>query len=514
MQEPFERGAGVLLPISSLPSPYGIGTFGKAAYEFVDTLSGAGQHYWQVLPIGPTSYGDSPYQSYSAFAGNPYFIDLDTLVEEGLLSREEIGAYQWSDTDAYVSYDRIYEGRFAVLYLAYGRSRHQETEDYQQFCAENDDLWLKDFALYCALKKYYDQKPWTEWEDDAKFRNPAFLAEMTDQLADEIGFQKFMQYKFREQWTKLKAYANEKHIEIIGDIPLYMAMDSADVWANPKQYKLDDDLNPTFVAGCPPDCFSATGQLWGNPIYLWSAHEADGFRWWKARMKANASLYDVIRIDHFIGIVRYFNIPAGDTDATGGHFEWGPGKKLCDAIDEAIGDKKIIAEDLGLMIPEVRSLLAQTGYPGMKVLQFAFDGKMDNDHLPFNYGNNLVVYSGTHDNETLVGFYRSQPDSVKAQMLKYLNVSNPYDLCFKMARCLMSSTAAVCIIPAQDLLGLGNEARINTPSTLGDNWKWRLTPGQLTLRTFYELNIPDITEIYGRKYEEPQEEAEEETAAE
>lgn len=499
MQDTFQRSAGILLPVSSLPSPYGIGTLGKEAYAFVDMLAAAEQRYWQVLPVGPTSYGDSPYQSYSAFAGNPYFIDLDMLAAEGLVSKEEIASYQWSDTDSYVSYDRIYQCRYPLLYLAYTRSGHRDSPEYREFVKKHGRIWLEDFALYCACKKYFEQKPWTEWDVGAKFRDEDTLEELQGRLRDEIDFQMFMQFKFREQWESLKQYANEKGIEIIGDIPLYMALDSADVWAHPELFKLDADLEPTYVAGCPPDAFSASGQLWGNPIYDWKRHEEDGFAWWRARMQANASLYDVIRIDHFIGIVRYYNIPAADETALNGMFEWGPAKRLTDAIDAAIGEKKVIAEDLGLMIPEVRELLSETGYPGMKVLQFAFDGDENNDHLPFRYGHNCIVYSGTHDNETLAGFCADQPQKVVRRLYSYFDAAGCGDVRQKVIRGMYASTADVAVLTVQDILGLGNEARMNTPSTLGDNWKWRLAPGQLTAELLEELQLPELVKIYGRK---------------
>ena len=515
MQERLQRAAGILCPVSSLPSPYGIGTFGKAAYQFIDLLKEAGQRYWQVLPIGPTGYGDSPYQPYSAFAGNPYFIDPELLMEEGLLTEEEVKGYKWSDTDSYISYDRIYNCRFPALYLAYSRSNHKNTREYMEFVWENGDDWLYDFALYCACKKFYDQKSWLEWPDEVRFRDEEKMAELQVRLKDEIEFQIFLQYEFRKQWTNLKQYAHENDVRIIGDIPLYMALDSADVWANPHLFCLDEDRRPTRVAGCPPDAFSADGQLWGNPIYDWKVHEAEDFAWWKKRMRANAANYDVIRIDHFIGIVRYFNIPAGDTTARNGWFEWGPGKKLTDAIDSAIGNEcRIVAEDLGIMIPQVKELLAETGYPGMKVLQFGFDGSRDNDHLPYNYNGNCLVYCGTHDNETLTGFVtgKNHVTDVK-NMARYFDVSSLADetdgnetireeavreLREKVFRGMYASTAVLAILTVSDLLGLGNEARINTPSTSGDNWKWRIAPGQLSAETLEQYHLKELAELFGR----------------
>lgn len=372
-QESFDRSAGILMPVSSLPAPYGIGTFGKSAYELVDKLVEARQKYWQVLPIGPTSFGDSPYASFSAFAGNPYFIDLDILIEEGLLERNYVNSFMWNLEDKYVDYGLIYNSRFKVLRTAFENSNHFETEEYKKFLEENE-FWLEDYCIYSACKNKFSGTAWFDWDEDIKFRKKEALNNIKEELADEIDFYKFIQFKFYEQWNKLKSYANDKNIEIIGDIPIYVAYDSVDVWQNTDMFQLDEELNPKSVAGVPPDAFSETGQRWGNPIYNWKKIEEDNFSWWRKRMEHSAKLYDVIRIDHFIGMVKYYSIPAKDEDARNGKWQKGPGMKLIKAINESIGDKKIVAEDLGVKIPEVAEVLEKSGYPGMKVLEFAFDG--------------------------------------------------------------------------------------------------------------------------------------------
>ena len=408
MKTMLERGAGILMPVSSLPSPYGIGTFGSAAYEFVDFLKKARQKYWQVLPVGPTSYGNSPYQSFSAFAGNPYFIDLDTLVKEGLLTQDEINACYWGDNPTQVAYDAVFWYRFPLLKKAYARSEYREEQGYEKFCMDSW-FWLNDYAFYMALKFHFDNKEWLAWPEDIRFRKKEAVESYREELKDEIDFWKFLQYKFYQQWGKLRAYANEQGISIIGDIPIYVALDSADVWTHPELFLLDEEnLTPLKVAGVPPDAFSETGQLWGNPLYRWDVQEKTDFAWWKERMKASTRLYDVVRIDHFIGVTQYYAIPAGSEDGKTGEWLKGPGKKLTDAINMVIGDTKIIAEDLGIFVPEVKELLEETGYPGMKIIEFAFSGDRFNEHLPHMYSPNSVVYGGTHDNETLVGYFKPE----------------------------------------------------------------------------------------------------------
>ena len=411
MGKELERGAGILLPISSLPSPYGIGTLGEKAYEFVDLLRASGQKYWQVLPVGPTSYGDSPYQSFSAFAGNPYFIDLDFLAEEGLVNREELQGINWGSNPEYIEYDVIYNERFKILRKAFEASNHRETEEFKAFLEENED-WIQDFALFMAIKADHDNNEWLSWEADIRYRKPAAITKYKKKLADEIDFYIFMQYKFYEQWAKLKKYANKKGVQIIGDIPIYVALDSSDVWTNHTQFLLDKEWKPVNVAGCPPDMFSSYGQKWGNPIYDWKAMEKDDFAWWKRRMAASAKLYDVTRIDHFIGIVRYYNIPA-DGEPKDGFYAEGPGIKLINAIDSAMGGAKVIAEDLGVVVPEVVELIKKSGYPGMKVLQFSFDGDANSEHAFHNHSKNYVEYIGTHDNDTIIGYFDTMGKNTK-----------------------------------------------------------------------------------------------------
>jgi 4-alpha-glucanotransferase len=475
----LERGAGLLLSVSSLPSKYGIGTFGDEGYKFVDLLVAANQKYWQVLPLGPTSFGDSPYQSFSAFAGNPYFIDLDYLIREGLLNEGDMYGYDWGDNAAYVDYAKIYNARFDVLRKAYRASNHKNTKKYKVFLEENT-YWIDDYSLYMALKNHFDNKEWLAWDEDIRFREEAAIKKYTKLLKDDIDFWKFCQFKFYEQWNNLKQYANEKGIKIIGDIPLYVALDSSDVWVHGRLFELDERKNPINIAGVPPDNFSATGQRWGNLLYDWKAMEAEDFGWWRQRMSSSAKLYDIIRIDHFIGIVRYYAIPSKYDTAEHGVYRKGPGKKLTDVINEAVGDKQIIAEDLGVLIPAVTKLMDKSGYPGMKILQFAFGNGPKNEYLPHNYEkNNQVVYGGTHDNETLAGFFKEQKVEDLKYAMEYLNVNNVDDLIDATIRMGYATSSNAAIYQVQDILKLDNSARMNEPSTVGKNWKWRMLPGQL-----------------------------------
>lgn len=490
------RGAGLLMPISSLPAPYGIGTMGQEAYKFVDYLKKAGQSYWQVLPVGPTSYGDSPYQSFSAFAGNPYFIDLDYLVEEGLIKKEDITKYPWGDNEEYIDYAIIYESRFKVLHQAFENSDHKNSEAYKAFLKDNGH-WLEDYSMYMAVKGHFDNQEWLKWDEDIKMRTPEAMDKYAQMLADEIDFWKFCQFKFFEQWNKIRAYANDNGIEIIGDIPLYIALDSADVWANKELFELDEDVKPINVAGVPPDAFSEDGQLWGNPLYNWTKMEEMDFAWWKQRMSSNSKLYDIIRIDHFIGVVKYYSIPAGLTNAKKGEWRQGPGRKLVDAINSAIGDAKIIAEDLGVSMQEVKDVLAYSGYPGMKIVQFAFGGGTDNEHLPHNYNQNMVVYGGTHDNETVVGYFAEQSLEELKYAFAYMGITSKAEITDAVLRIAYASVASIAIFQVQDVLGLGSEARMNVPSTVGTNWKWRMLPGG-ALNDSHAKKLYRLSEIYGR----------------
>ncbi len=478
MEKRLTRGAGVLLPVSSLPSPYGIGTFGKEAYNFVDKLKKAGQVYWQVLPIGPTSYGDSPYQSFSTFAGNPYFIDLDMLIEEGLIEKSVVEDIDWGQLEYDIDYAKMYQNRYSVLRKAFFNTKERAGENYVHFVNDNKE-WLDDYALFMACKEYFSQKSWLEWEEDIRVRKPDAVKYYQNFLKEKIEFWKYLQYKFNEQWNKLKKYANKNGIKIIGDIPIYVALDSSDVWANPSQYQLDDDLKPVDVAGCPPDAFSDYGQKWGNPLYDWDKMEKDDFSWWKKRMKAASAWYDIIRIDHFIGMAKYYAIPADGVPADG-EYRIGPGEKLTAAINESIKTSQIIAEDLGVAMPEAKKLLAKEQYPGMKVLEFAFDGNRDNEYLPHNYINNCVVYSGTHDNETLMGYFETL-DKKNLQYLKdYTGCDDDKKLAHSVIRLAYRSVADTVIIQMQDILLKDNKARMNLPSTIGQNWRWRLKKGEFT----------------------------------
>ncbi|MCI8976280.1 MAG: 4-alpha-glucanotransferase [Lachnospiraceae bacterium] len=489
------RASGILLPVSSIPSAYGIGSFSKEAYEFVDFLEKAGQSYWQILPLGPTGYGDSPYQSFSTFAGNPYYIDFEELIEEGLLTKEQCEECDWGGSEAYVDYEKIYKSRFRVLKEAFDNSRLEDNEGFQAFVAENA-FWLSDYSLYMAVKDSYKGKSWSEWDGDIRLRKPEAIEKYAEKLKEEILFYEFQQYLFDTQWRKLKKYANDKGVKIIGDIPIYVALDSADTWANPELFQLDENRRPTGVAGCPPDAFSATGQLWGNPLYKWDYHKETEYAWWIQRISYCYKLYDVVRIDHFRGFDEYYNIPFGDTTAEFGRWEKGPGYDLFKVMKKKIGNKPVIAEDLGFLTPTVNQLLKKSGYPGMKVLQFSFDSREESDYLPHNYTANSVVYTGTHDNDTTVGWYQTISRRDRSFARKYLNIKTGRELEWNFIRAALGSVSDTAVIPMQDYLGLGSEARINVPSTLGTNWKWRMTKGQIP--EGLAEKIYDLCKLYGR----------------
>ncbi|MGN0364279.1 MAG: 4-alpha-glucanotransferase [Bilifractor sp.] len=489
------RTSGILLPVSSLPTRYGIGGFSDEAFAFVDQLEKAGQSWWQVLPLGPTGYGDSPYQSFSTFAGNPYYISLDKLREEGLLTSEECEEADCGQNPEYVDYEKIYFSRFLVLKKAYQRfsvANDQRTE-FEQFCEASQD-WLDDYALYMAIKNSQDGKAWSLWPEGLRDRDPDALKKAAGELEDEVDFYRFLQFIFAKQWNALRSYANQKGIGIIGDIPIYVAMDSADCWAGRELFQFDADGRPSGVAGCPPDAFSADGQLWGNPLYDWDYHKRTGYSWWIRRLRKCAELYDMVRIDHFRGFAGYYSIPYGAENARNGHWEKGPGMDLFRAVRNALGEQNYIAEDLGFLTDDVIEMVRQSGYPGMKVLEFAFDGDPDNVFLPHHYDHNCVVYTGTHDNETVVGWYHRLGRKGKAFAKKYLG--HRIDPQEDFVRLAMSSVADLAVIPLQDYLGLGNEARINFPSTVGDNWKWRMLPGQLDAHTVEKIR--ELTELYSR----------------
>lgn len=489
------RASGILLPVSSIPSAYGIGAFSKEAYEFVDFLKESGQTYWQILPLGPTGYGDSPYQSFSTFAGNPYYIDLEKLIQAGFLTREQCQDYDWGESENYVDYEKIYLSRFKVLKKVFEKSEIENNDAFCTFVKEND-FWLADYALYMAVKDSFQGKSWSEWDEDIRLRKPEAIEKYSSQLKEQILFYEFQQYLFADQWMQLKKYANERGIRIIGDIPIYVAFDSADTWANPELFQFDENCMPTGVAGCPPDSFSATGQLWGNPLYRWEYHRETGYAWWMQRISYCYKLYDVVRIDHFRGFDEYYNIPFGDTTAQFGKWEKGPGYDLFRVMKEKLGDKAVIAEDLGFLTPSVIELVKKTGYPGMKILQFAFDSREESDYLPHNYSSNSVVYTGTHDNDTTMGWYQTVGEHDRSFAKKYLNIKDDEDMVWNFIRAAIASVSDIAIIPMQDYLSLGSEARINVPSTLGNNWKWRMIKGQ----TDKELaeKICKMCKLYGR----------------
>ena len=475
------RASGILLPVSSLPSKYGIGCFSKSAFEWIDFLKESGQTFWQILPLGPTSYGDSPYQSFSTFAGNPYFISLEELIEEGLLTREECEAANLGTNPSYVDYEKQYENRNPLLHKAYENSKKREDADFLKF-EEEQKAWLPDYALFMALKDVHDKQAWNTWEKELIRKEPEVLAKYREELADEICYYEYLQYWFLKQWLKVKKYANDRGIRIIGDIPIYVAFDSADAWMNPELFAFDEDMNPIEVAGCPPDGFTADGQLWGNPIYDWEYHKKQNYAWWIRRIRHCEVLYDVVRIDHFRGFDEYYTIPYGMTNARIGEWKKGPGIALFHEVKKHVKNIEIIAEDLGYMTQSVRDLVAETGYPGMKVLQFAFGSGSDNEYLPHNYTPNSVVYTGTHDNETLMQYLECTEEHVRNHIREYMNrphASNE-ELCENLIWMAMSSVGKYCMIPLQDYLGLGKEARMNYPSTLGHNWEWRVRKEQLT----------------------------------
>lgn len=490
------RSSGILMHISSLPSEYGIGTMGREAKKFVNFLVKAGQTYWQILPVCPTSYGDSPYQSFSSFAGNPYFIDLTLLCRDRLLTKRECESCFWGKKPTEVDFGILYRNRYDLLKKAYRRFVKKVPEDFFSFCKEEKD-WLSDYAEFMALKDAHGGAAWEEWEDALRFREADAMKEVREKYAEEISFYKMLQYLFFKQWRSLKEYANQKGIKIIGDVPIYVAGDSADVWANPDQFYLDKDLHPIEVAGCPPDAFSEDGQLWGNPLFRWDVMKKDGYRFWTKRIQAMSKLYDVVRIDHFRGFDSYYAIPAGAKTAKKGEWKKGPGMDLFRMLEKKLGTLNIIVEDLGFLTPSVRKMVKDSGFPGMKVLQFAFDPREESDYLPHNYTSHSVVYTGTHDNETSVGWFQTAPRECVSFAKKYLSLTKEEGYHWGMMRGAWASVSDFAIVPMQDVLGLGNKARMNTPSTLGCNWKWRAKKDQIT--PALAAKIRKYMKMYGRE---------------
>ena len=488
------RESGILMHITSLPGPYGVGTMGKQAFAFVDFLEAAGQSWWQILPLNPTGYGDSPYQSCSTFAGNHYLIDLDTLIEAGLLKKEEVTSIRWSRKETKANFGLLYNSRLKVLRLAY--DRFQADDAFETFCEANAD-WLPDFALFMALKDRFGGKPWYQWDQDLKFRREEALKQAALDYAEEIRFYCFVQYLFDCQWTALREYAHSKGIRIIGDVPIYVPYDSVEVWSEPELFRLNEDLDPIDVAGCPPDAFTADGQLWGNPLYRWDVHEADGFRWWIRRLAAAGKLYDMVRMDHFRGLEAYWSVPYGDKTARNGKWVKGPDMAFVTAIKNALPDLSMIAEDLGFLTQEVLDLRDASGYPGMKVLQFAFDSREPSDYLPHTYTKNTVCYTGTHDNMTMRQWFDTAPAEAVEFAKEYMNLSRKEGYVWGCIRTVFASVSDLCIIQMQDILNLGAEGRMNFPGTLSDsNWTWRAKDG--IINPALAEKVGALTKLYCR----------------
>lgn len=495
----LERSSGILMPIFSLPSPYGIGTLGKEAYKFIDFLYESNQKYWQILPVGQLSYGDSPYQSFSTFAGNPYFVDLDMLIKDGLLKKSEVSKINWFETEDKVDYGKIYENRFNVLKIAYTRGIERDREDFDAF-VEEKQAWLKEYALFMACKRHFGMKAWMEWPDDIRLHTQEAVSKYTEELAEEIEFLEYIQFLFFKQWKELKEYAVSKQIGIIGDIPIYVALDSADVWSNPNWFYLDEDNKPIEVSGCPPDSFSATGQLWGNPLYRWDEMKKDNYGWWIRRVGGAFDLYDVLRIDHFRGFESFWSIPYGETTAINGKWVKGPGMDLIGRLTGWFKDNAFIAEDLGYLTPEVKQLLEDSKLPGMKVIEFAFDSREPSNYLPHTYTPNSVCYVGTHDNVTLVGWKDDASKKDIQYAYEYLGLNDQEGFSWGFLRGGMSSVSNLFIAQMQDYLELGKETRINTPGIPYGNWQWRMKKGANSKKL--AKKISKMTVLYGRNSHE------------
>ncbi|MDD7281499.1 MAG: 4-alpha-glucanotransferase [Erysipelotrichaceae bacterium] len=491
----MKRSSGILMPIFSLPSNYGIGTLGKEAYKFVDFLYEANQKYWQILPAGPISYGDSPYQSFSSFAGNPYFIDLDLLIEDKLLTKKEVSSIDWMETEEKVDYGRIYNHRFDVLFKAYKRGIEKYRNDFEHFVSEKSK-WIHEYSLFMACKRHFDMKAWSQWPEDIRLHKPEACQKYRQLLKEDVEFFEFLQFLFFKQWNQLREYAHSKDIQIIGDIPIYVALDSADVWSEPQWFLLDDQNVPIEVAGCPPDAFSEDGQYWGNPIYRYDAMQRDGYGWWIRRVDGSFQLYDVVRIDHFRGFESYWAIPYGSPTAKDGQWKKGPGMSLIGVLTSWFRGKEYIAEDLGVLTDEVIQLVKDSGLPGMKVLEFAFDSREAADYLPHTYPRNSVCYIGTHDNLTCKQWF-DEADKDDVQLaIDYLGLNKEEGYVWGMIRGGMSTVSDLFVCQMQDYLELGKEGRINLPSTTGENWKWRMKKGANSKKL--AKKIATYTKRYGR----------------
>jgi len=490
------RKSGILMHISSLPAEYGIGKMGKAAYDFIDFLVASDVKCWQILPLSPTSYGDSPYQSFSVYAGNPYFVDFNTLKREGLLKKADFKDLQWEDNSNRVNYELIYKNCFKVLKQAFKAFKHEISKSYKEF-KEKNSHWLDEYALFMALKFANDGKAWYEWDKKLAMRDKPTLEKAVKTFEQEIEFFKFIQFKFFAQWKNLKKYANDKGIEIIGDMPIYVSYDSVEAWANPELFCFDKDKKPTAVAGCPPDDFSKTGQLWGNPLYNWEYHKKTDYKWWVERLKFSAECYDIVRIDHFRGFESYYTIPYGDETAENGEWKKGPGAELFKTANKQLGNLNIIAEDLGFITDDVREMLDTVGYPGMKVTQFAFGEGGESEHLPHNYTNsNCIAYTGTHDNETLKGWVSSQNKSTLKFCMSYLGIKKKKEIPNAIIRLTWSSVAEIAVAQMQDFLNSDESCRMNTPSTLGKNWQFRTNADDFTPKL--AKRISKLNKMYNR----------------
>lgn len=489
------RASGVLMHISSLPGSTGIGTLGQNAYKFVDFLKKSGQSYWQILPICPTSFGDSPYQSFSTFAGNPYFIDFEILEKDGYLTKNDYSNIKWCDKDTSIDFGRLYTERNKVFSIIQNNFNLNPPADFELFCTKNKS-WLDDYALFMAIKDEHHGKAFDSWENDIKCRTPQAFSEWTTKCKNKINYYKILQYLFFHQWNLLKSYANQNGIKIIGDIPIYVSADSSDVWTNPELFLLDKNNSPIEVAGCPPDGFSESGQLWGNPVYNWENHKKTNYSWWIKRLSESLKTYDILRIDHFRGFDSFYSIKYPAKDAKIGKWNKGPGIDLFNTLKKQFNNVPIIAEDLGFLTDSVRNLLKETGFPGMKVLQFAFDSRETSDYLPYRYTRNCVVYTGTHDNDTILGWTKTANQNDVQNALSFFRINNKNDLREEMMIGALSSVANTCILTMQDLIGLDSDCRMNIPSTVGQNWKWRVTEDQINddISAF----LLKYTKLYGR----------------
>ena len=490
-----KRANGILLHISSLPGAYGIGTLGEEAYRFVDFLRRAGQTYWQILPVCPVGKGFSPYHSFSSFAGNPLFVDPSGVARLGYLSADELAGAAVGGDPERVDYPTVAAAREGLFSVVFDRFIAAPPSDFAAFCRDNA-AWLEDYALFMAIREHSGDLPLQEWDEDIRTRQPQALAAWRARCADRVAYHQMLQYFFYRQWSALKDYANHSGVRVVGDLPIYVSPDSADVWATPSLFRLDKHGRPSPVAGCPPDAFSKDGQLWGNPVYDWDAMKRDGYRWWLDRLAAGRRLYDVIRIDHFRGFAGYYTIPSTAKTARRGKWCVGPGMDFWNVVKEKFGAIPIIAEDLGHLTEDVHALVRDSGFPGMKVLQFAFDPKGKSEYLPHHYDKNCVVYTGTHDNDTILGWADSAPRAEVKFAMDYLGATDRDGLRESMMRAAMASAANTCVLTMQDVCALDSRARMNTPSTVGGNWSWRLRAEQLTPQAAQWLY--EQTRLYGR----------------